>query len=102
MLIEYIRYTIGPDRADQFTEGYASASSALDASPHCLGYELAQGVEEPKNWILRIEWDSLKGHEQGFRKSSEFQPFFAAIRPFFDDIQEMKHYRPTAITSGAP
>jgi quinol monooxygenase YgiN len=100
MLIEYIRYTIAPDRADQFTEGYRSASSALDASPHCLGYELAQGVEEPENWILRIEWDSLEGHEQGFRQSPEFQPFFAAIRPFFDDIQEMKHYRATAITSG--
>lgn len=97
MIVEYIRYTIPPDRAQAFGAAYRDARLALDESPHCLGYELSQGLEEPENWILRIEWDSLDGHEQGFRASPAFQRFFSAVRPFFDDIREMKHYRATNV-----
>jgi len=50
---------------------------------------------------VRIEWDSLEGHEQGFRKSPGFAPFFAAVKPFFEQIEEMHHYRPTGIASDA-
>lgn len=99
MIIEYVRYTISGDRAEEFEAAYQEASSALDASPHCLGYELAQGVEEPEHWVLRIRWDSLEGHEAGFRSSPGFAGFFKAVRPFFEDIQEMKHYHATGVAS---
>ena len=38
---------------------------------------------------------------QGFRKSAEFGPFLAAVRPFIPDIVEMHHYEPSAVRSGA-
>lgn len=40
----------------------------------------------------RMRSISVEGHEQGFRKSPEFGDFFAAVKPFFDHIQEMRHY----------
>jgi len=43
--------------------------------------------------VVRIEWESIEGHEQGFRSSPQFGEFFAAVKPFFDQIQEMKHYQ---------
>ena len=100
MIVEYIRYRIA-DEADRanFEIAYAKAATQLDASEHCLSYELARGVEEPENYILRIEWDSLEGHEQGFRGSEQFPPFLSAIRPFIGDIAEMKHYAPSAVAS---
>jgi hypothetical protein len=39
------------------------------------------------------EWDSVEGHEQGFRRSPEFRDFFALVQPFFNDIEEMRHYQ---------
>jgi quinol monooxygenase YgiN len=99
MIVEYIRYSLPPSRANEFEAAYTAASSALDTSPHCLRYELARGVEEPQNWVLRIEWDSLDGHEHGFRSSPEFAEFFRAVQPFFDAIQEMRHYERTAVAS---
>ncbi|GIG70785.1 antibiotic biosynthesis monooxygenase family protein [Phytomonospora endophytica] len=92
MVIEYIRYVIPTARSAEFEEAYASASRVLDADPHCLGYEIARGVEEPENHIVRIEWDSVEGHEQGFRRSPGFAGFFADVKPFFAEIREMKHY----------
>lgn len=97
MIIEYIRYAIPTDRREAFEQAYATAQSALEQSPHCLAYEVAHCVEEPDRYVVRIEWDSLEGHTGGFRGSPVFQEFFAAVRPFFDDIEEMRHYERTAV-----
>lgn len=100
MIVEYIRYKLPTERAEQFEAAYATAAESLDASSHCLGYELARGVEEPNHYVLRIEWDSLDGHMEGFRKGPDFPAFFAAVRPFVDQIKEMKHYRATVVATG--
>ena len=93
MVVEYIRYTVPAAAADDFMAAYRQAGRVLDADPHCAAYEVARGVEEPGNFVVRIEWDSIEGHEQGFRSSPAFREFFAAVRPFFADIAEMKHYQ---------
>ena len=92
MVVEYIRYEVPPARAEEFEEAYRKGGEVLDADEHCLRYEVARGVEEPEHYVVRIEWDSIEGHEQGFRTSAGFAGFFAAVRPFFGRIQEMKHY----------
>src|SRR5699024_1415655 len=98
MIVEYIRYAVADEAAGAALESaYAEAAASLDASEHCLGYQLARGVEEPCRYILRIEWDSREGHERGFRTSPEFRPFLEAVRPFIDAIEEMKHYELTTI-----
>ena len=92
MIVEYVRYTIPAERRDAFERGYAEAAGPLAASAHCLAYELARCAEDPTQYVLRIEWDSAEGHMQGFRRSPDFQRFFAAIRPYVGDIAEMRHY----------
>lgn len=92
MIVEYIRYTIAEAKSQAFEEAYTRAAASLSASVHCLGYELTRRLEEPSSYILRIQWDSLEGHERGFRGSDEFRQFLPHIRPFIGDIQEMRHY----------
>ena len=97
MIVEYVRYDVGAERAEAFEADYARAAASLDASPHCLSYELSRCDEAPGTYTLRIEWDSAQGHMQGFRRGPEFPAFFAAIRPYVGDIAEMRHYTPTAV-----
>jgi heme-degrading monooxygenase HmoA len=92
MVVEYIRYTVAAARAEAFEDAYSQAGAILERDPHCLAFEVARGVEEPEHFVVRIEWDSLEGHEKGFRGSPGFAEFFSAVRPFFTDIDEMKHY----------
>jgi quinol monooxygenase YgiN len=92
MTTEIIRYKINPDKASAFEESYRNAEAILQSSQHCLAYRLLRGAEEPENWVLLLEWNSIEGHEQGFRREPAFQDFFALIKPFVQDIQEMKHY----------
>src|SRR5439155_18324495 len=106
MIVEYIRYKLksgegssAENASSSFEAAYRTASSSLDVSPHCLGYELTRCVEDPSRYILRIEWDSVEGHLAGFRRASEFAPFLAAIKPYIGQIEEMQHYALTPIVA---
>jgi quinol monooxygenase YgiN len=101
MIVEYIRYTISAEQCAAFEGAYEQASRSLDASAHCLGYELSRCVDEPGTYILRIEWNSAEGHLRGFRGSPGFRAFFAAVGPYVANIAEMRHYELTAVVSEA-
>lgn len=97
MSTEIIRYKIPQDRATAFREAYTEAAKILAASPVCQGYELLHGEEEPENWILIIRWASTEAHLKTFRTSAAFPEFFRLVKPFFSEIQEMKHYGATDV-----
>jgi quinol monooxygenase YgiN len=99
MVVEYIRYEIAAERRDAFIAAYRDAAKDLAASKHCRRYEVTQCTEDAASFVVRIEWDSVEGHMQGFRKEKEFPPFFAKVKPFFDDIKEMRHYALTDVVS---
>lgn len=93
--VEIIRYTVAEDQKATFEEAYTKACAVLKTSPYCLGYEIIRGVDEKQHYIVRIHWTSVDDHLNGFRKSKEFASFFALVRPFYNNIEEMKHYEMT-------
>ena len=97
MIVEYIRYALKHHSTDSLVEAYTSAAQHLRAAPECLGYEMTVCEDEPSTCILRIEWGSSEAHMNGFRRGPNFPPFLALIRPFVDDIVEMRHYRRTEL-----
>ncbi|MCK9877738.1 antibiotic biosynthesis monooxygenase [Frankia sp. Ag45/Mut15] len=101
MILEYIRYRIPEHRAGEFEEAYKQASKSLEESPECLDFELSRGVESPESYILRIRWESLESHLNGFRKSALFQPFIAQVGQYIESIEEMRHYAPTEVVGVA-
>lgn len=94
--MEVIRYNIPEEKHQSFEEAYNEAGQYLKASRFCLGYQVIHGEEEPNNYIILIRWTSTKEHLEGFRKSSEFMPFFNLVKSFYNNIQEMKHYSLTS------
>jgi quinol monooxygenase YgiN len=95
VIVEYIRYQIPGDHSAAFEDAYRAAATSLEESPHCRRYEVARCTEDPAAYTVRIEWDSLDAHMNGFRSSPQFRTFFAAVQPFVDAIEEMRHYEIT-------
>jgi quinol monooxygenase YgiN len=98
MTIEYIRYKVLPEQREAFVQSYIDASEQLNGSNFCLAYELSECEEEAGQFILRIEWTSTEEHLNGFRKSADFSQFFSHVKPYFNCIQEMRHYRLTEVS----
>ncbi len=99
MIVEYIRYEIPADRQTAFVDAYRDAAKDLAASKHCLKYEVTQCTEDATSFVVRIEWDSLDGHMKGFRQEPEFASFFQKVKPFFEQIREMRHYALTGVVA---
>ncbi|MFG2119249.1 group II truncated hemoglobin [Streptomyces sp. NPDC048710] len=98
--VEYIRYRVPEQQSAEFLSAYTRAAVQLAAAPQCVDYGLTRCEEEPESWILRITWTSTEDHLQGFRRSELFPPFLAEIRPYVENIEEMRHYRPTGVQGG--
>jgi quinol monooxygenase YgiN len=90
--VEIIRYNIAEDQKSNFEKAYIEAGKYLQASKYCLGYQVIHGNEEQNHYIVIINWTSKEEHLQGFRKSPELMPFFNLVKPFFNNIEEMKDY----------
>lgn len=95
--VEIIRYNIATDQQKNFEQAYTNAGKYLKASPYCLGYNVIHGKEEPNRYIVTIHWTSMDEHLNGFRKSADFMPFLNLVKPFYNNIDEMKHYETTLI-----
>lgn len=91
--VEIIRYTITADQHSSFEEAYKKAGKLLEESTFCLGYQVIHGEEEPDHYIVIIDWTSTQDHMNGFRQSPQFMPFFNLVKPFYNSIEEMKHYK---------
>jgi quinol monooxygenase YgiN len=92
MTPEIIRYNVPLPQCDAFISAYREAGKLLELSIHCHGFELLRSSKDPQLFLLKIIWDSAEGHMQGFRSSEHFRKFFALIRPYVSNIQEMEHY----------
>jgi heme-degrading monooxygenase HmoA len=92
MIVEYLRYTVPGERQAEFLAAYTAAREPLLQSPHAQAFELCQCVEDPSQFILRIQWTSAEDHLQKFRASPEFRAFLGHVRPYLPMIVEMRHY----------
>ena len=92
MIVEYTRYQIEDAKREGFEAAYKNAAVPLGNSEHCRSYELTRCTEDQNFYVLRVVWDSEEGHLKGFRSSVEFKAFFAEVRPFVANIEEMQHY----------
>lgn len=98
--VELIRYTIPENQWTAFENAYAQAGKLLSKSKYCLYYTINKGSEEPNHYVVIIHWTSEEDHLNGFRKSADFAPFLALVRPYYNQIQEMKHYTEIAAWQG--
>ncbi|CCH19102.1 group II truncated hemoglobin [Micromonospora lupini] len=97
MVIEYIRYRVPPERLEGFEAAYERAAGELRAAPECVDYELSRCLDDPACHVLRITWTSVDEHLNGFRGGPVFGRFFAAVKPYVEDIEEMRHYARTSV-----
>ena len=97
--VEIIRYSIPNDQHANFEKAYDEACEYLKKSKYCLSFEVLHGDEEPDHYMVVINWTSKEEHLNGFRKSVEFVPFFTLVKPFYNNIDEMKHYYSTKTSS---
>ncbi len=92
MIVEYLRYSVPEEQRTHFEKDYSAAIEPLMSSDYAISMDVSRCLEDPTQYILRIEWTSAEDHMQKFRGSEPFREFFSFIKPYLPMIDEMRHY----------
>ncbi len=92
MVIEIAALTVKDGQNAAFEKAFGQAQRYIAASAHCRRYALTHCIEDPARYVLRIEWDSLEGHVDGFRGSSDYQEYRALLLPYYAAPVDLYHY----------
>jgi len=92
MIIEVTTLKIQPSQQKEFEAAIKkSAKSFIAHFPGCQGYSLRHCIEDPLQYVIEIQWETLKDHIQGFRASEEFKKWRAQISPYFAESPKTYH-----------
>jgi quinol monooxygenase YgiN len=82
MITEIATLTIDPANAAAFEAAVAQAATAFKSDPGCHGMALERIIEDPAQYRLLVQWDSVEAH-MAFRDTPAFQIWRGLAGPFF-------------------
>ena len=96
MILEAANLTVRPGQADAFESAFHEAQLIISAMPGYRSHELQRCIEREGEYLLLVRWDSVAAHEEGFRKSPEYQKWRALLHHFYDPFPSVFHYEQVA------
>lgn len=91
MVLEIADFLVHEGDEDRFAAAYAQAVTFITSSPGCRGARLVRGIENPRRFVLLVEWDTIEDHTDGFRSSPAFTRWRAAVGPYFAQPPTVEH-----------
>jgi quinol monooxygenase YgiN len=91
MVTEIASIEIDPDRAGAFENAVAACVPLFLAARGCRSVALARVVEDPAQYRLLVEWESIDDHMVHFRHSPAFQTWRETAGPFFVRSPKVEH-----------
>jgi quinol monooxygenase YgiN len=99
MIIEHAELNIAPERVDEFQGVLSDAARVVRQAAGFRWIEFHRSIETPSVFMIRIGWDTLSDHLDGFRGSRLFAQWRAVIAPYFDEPPRVEHYSPVLVES---
>lgn len=91
MITEIAKITIDPANAAAFEAAVAAAAPVLRAAEGCHSMRLERVTEDPAQYRLMVEWDSVEHHMVTFRASEGFKQWRALAGPYFAVTPVVEH-----------
>jgi heme-degrading monooxygenase HmoA len=96
MIVELAILRARPGTADQMRAGLQAARAVISRAEGYRGSTFHQGIEDPQRFVLRIEWDSVEAHTEGFRGGPLFPEWRSHWGEFLDGAPDVQHYQVVA------
>lgn len=94
MILEAAPLSVKPGQSAAFESAFREAQSIISAMPGYRSHELQRCLEREGQYLLLVRWDSVAAHEEGFRKSPQYQRWRELLHHFYDPFPTVLHYEP--------
>ncbi len=78
--------------AKTFESNFRKAESIIISMKGYQSHTLNKCLEDDHKYILLVQWDTIEDHEEGFRKSAEYQEWKALLHHFYEPFPTVEHY----------
>lgn len=96
MILEAVQLSIKPGQSAEFEAAFRKAQAIISSMPGYRAHELQRCVERADQYLLLVRWDSVAAHEEGFRKSPQYQEWRKLLHHFYDPFPTVLHYERAA------
>jgi heme-degrading monooxygenase HmoA len=92
VITEHALLDVVPGRELEFVDAMGRAKSLIAASPGFVSLRVERCLEQPSRFLLLVEWERLEDHTEGFRGSSAYEEWRAALHHFYDPFPVVEHF----------
>src|SRR5215213_11207080 len=96
MILEAALLQVRPGESSAFESAFLEARTIIASMRGYRSHELQRCIEREGQYLLLVRWDSVAGHEEGFRKSPQYQRWRQLLHHFYDPFPTVLHYEPVA------
>jgi heme-degrading monooxygenase HmoA len=92
VILESASLQVKPAQSEAFEAAFREAQLIISSMPGYLSHELQRCIEREGHYLLLARWESVAAHEEGFRKSPEYQQWRKLLHHFYDPFPTVLHY----------
>ena len=93
MILEVATLNIKKGLSKDFEENFQKAQSIISSMKGYISHDLKKCVEQNDKYILLVNWKTIEDHEEGFRKSKEYQQWKTLLHHFYEPFPIVEHYK---------
>ncbi len=94
MILEAAPLQVKPGQSQAFEAAFREAQAIIASMPGYRSHELQRCIERDAHYLLLVRWDSVAAHEEGFRKSPQYQRWKQLLHHFYDPFPTVEHFEP--------
>ncbi len=92
MILEVAVLNIKQGFSKEFEQTFAQASPIISKTKGYCSHELKKCIEKENQYILLVNWETLKNHEVDFRQSPDYQEWRKLLHHFYEPFPKVLHY----------
>lgn len=92
MILEHAYLEVTEGQEDAFLEALQSVKHLIARTDGFIGLEVSRCVEQPSNFLLLVEWESLEAHTVNFRGGPDYDRWREALHHFYVTMPRVEHF----------
>ena len=92
MILEAASLLVRAGQSGAFESAFRTAQAIISSMEGYRSHELQRCLEREGHYLLLVRWDSVAAHEEGFRKSPQYQEWKKLLHHFYDPFPTVLHY----------
>lgn len=93
MIHEIALFPVKSHQTQSFERAFAEVSHLLTRAKGYQGHLLMQGVEEPAQFTVFVQWESLEARTQVFEPSEDHRVFMLGLEEHLAGEPRVQHWR---------